>query len=94
MRDLQLVPNFMSEYKVAQGFQFYEKSKLTTDDFIKICYTVFAANTSIADIFAYSELSEEEKVALDEIKYKVRLTVDETDMVAVKKAHLLRKLII
>ena len=83
MRDLQLVPNFMSEYKVAQGFHFYEKNRLSSDDFIKICYTVFAANTNIADIFAYSEVSEQEKFALGEIKDKVDLTVDETDMVSV-----------
>jgi hypothetical protein len=66
----------MSEYKVAQGFQFYDKSKLTTDDFIKVCFTVFAANTTVVDIFAYSEVSEQEKLALEVIRDKIELTVD------------------
>jgi hypothetical protein len=84
----------MSEYKVAQGFKFFDQSKLSTDDFIEICFTVFAANTNIVDIYAYSEVSEQEKIALDLIKDKIDLTVDEIDMLSVKKAHLLRKLII
>jgi hypothetical protein len=61
MREIQLVPNFMSEYKLKEAYVFYGKEKLATDDFVKLCYTAFGANTSMQDLFSYAEFKDGEK---------------------------------
>ena len=68
MRELQLVPNFMSEYKVAQAYQFFGEQVLGVEDFIKICYTALASNSTINDIFTHLDLSQHEKNVLEELK--------------------------